>query len=1016
MRFARILGSFVCAILFMFCALARLAVAVDDRQGMLDQFSTPPADCYPQTRWWWMGNALTKEEISWQLREMQSQGIRGVEQISMGPVYEKGNVPYLSDAFFDLLRHAVSEARRLDMTVSLNFGGEGWIWGGDWIPLEERNQNLLSSSMLIKGPVRVDTTLPTEATINPRDIPRSFRTIKAEDRLVTVVVGKLLNDVLDPKSLRVVTDCMKGRQLVWDAPEGSWRVMAFWSTLPDNSNAVNHIDKKAMTHYVDTLGEKYLAALGNDLGTKIESLFGDSFEVPIYRNGFYWCDSLPAEFRTRKGYDLFELLPALWWDVGTLSPKVRYDVNDVLHQMGMEAFFDTFTTWCKAHGVKSRVQPYGFVTDTLEGAGAVDIPETEITAGEKDAAPWFDTRIWPREYVASGAHLYGRNIVSAETYTYLHWEPYRATLEELKIASDMYLRAGVNRFNNHGFLASPERDIAPTRGFYPAIHISPDNVWWPYYHVLSDYIARSCYLLRQGTPCADVAIYSPTANQWTQDILNARKWTRNFEWGELGRLIISNGYAYDLVNDDALQRLSTPEGQTLQIGDMAYKVLLVPNIAAIPLKSLQRIEAYVAQGGVVIALERIPDTSCGMQNWEKEDQEVRDLASRLFKKPVGRDRQNHDVLTGKQSYGKGTTYWIERVMDRRDALDKHSSVLDPFLRVLRNHVTPDMTIDFVREDLRENDGLCFNHRKQDRRDIYFVTNVQDRPIEMPLGFRVTGAVPWQWNPYTGQSQALHVFQERDGLTWLPVRLAPYEATFLVFEKGEKRPHASSTSLTWIESMDEHGVKGWTDREGEHTVNMETGGCYRTNVELVPAPIAFPAPWQLILESPTFERMDMKLNELVSWTDLPQAMHFSGTGVYTLDFNLPKHYVRDNIRLYLDLGDVGNVAEVILNGKPVGIVWMKGQRLEVTKQALGGKNHIEIRVTNTLINRVSGLKEFPPVPKELQPRLGHGLTDTGSSAQALLGFKPLPRSGLLGPVEIHPYKHVSITLDPKHVQK
>ena len=80
----------------------------------------------------------------------------------------------------------------------------------------------------------------------------------------------------------------------------------------------------------------------------------------------------------------------------------------------------------------------------------------------------------------------------------MHWEPYRATLEELKIAGDMFLLAGANKFVNSGFIASPERDIAPSRGFYAAIHISPDNVWWPYYHFLSDYVARCCYLLRQG--------------------------------------------------------------------------------------------------------------------------------------------------------------------------------------------------------------------------------------------------------------------------------------------------------------------------------------------------------------------------------------------------------------------------------------------------------------------------------------------------------------------------------------
>ena len=123
---------------------------------------------------------------------------------------------------------------------------------------------------------------------------------------------------------------------------------------------------------------------------------------------------------------------------------------------------------------------------------------------------------------------------------------------------------------------------------------------------------------------------------------------------------------------------------------------------------------------------------------------------------------------------------------------------------------------------------------------------------------------------------------------------------------------------------------------------------------------------------------------------------------------PSHYARfPVIRLELDLGDVGNVAEVAVNGKPAGTVWMRGQCLDITSLAVEGTNQLTVRVTNTLINRVSGLKEFPPVPEELRARLGRGVHDDQSPAHALLGYNPLPRSGLLGPVEIRAYKRVTL---------
>jgi hypothetical protein len=163
----------------------------------------------------------------------------------------------------------------------------------------------------------------------------------------------------------------------------------------------------------------------------------------------------------------------------------------------------------------------------------------------------------------------------------------------------------------------------------------------------------------------------------------------------------------------------------------------------------------------------------------------------------------------------------------------------------------------------------------------------------------------------------------------------------------------------------------------------------------------------VLESPVFSRVELNPDELVSWTDSLETKHFSGTGVYTTTVNLPPGYVGEDTRLVLELGDVGNVAEVSLNGKSAGVIWMRGQTLDITSLAVEGDNQLEVRVTNTLINRVSGLKEFPPVPEELRERLGNGLHEDDAPAHELLGYTPLPRSGLLGPVEIRPYKRVTL---------
>ena len=112
-----------------------------------------------------------------------------------------------------------------------------------------------------------------------------------------------------------------------------------------------------------------------------------------------------------------------------------------------------------------------------------------------------------------------------------------------------------------------------------------------------------------------------------------------------------------------------------------------------------------------------------------------------------------------------------------------------------------------------------------------------------------------------------------------------------------------------------------------------------------------------------------------------------------------------MKLFLDLGKVGNIAEVSLNGKNVGMTWMRGQKLEVTEAVKSGKNMLTILVTNTLINRISAMKEPPAVPAELVSQFGSGNVTNEKPRE--FGFKPLPASGLLGPVQLIPVKELNV---------
>jgi len=215
---------------------ATVALPVDwaECEEWKERFRDPPPDCWPQTYWCWPGNAVTRKEISWELEQMHEHNIGGVLLNSaMPPVYEKGNLAYLADEYLAMVQHTAQTAARLNMKVNINFG-EHWVFGGYWVPPQDRSQSLVPAAIDVRGPRLFNEALPRfrkAADHRGEIIPAA---IPDEEKLIAVVAGKLPEDGLDAPScidgstLLELTSRVAGRHLTWQVPEGRWRVMAFW--------------------------------------------------------------------------------------------------------------------------------------------------------------------------------------------------------------------------------------------------------------------------------------------------------------------------------------------------------------------------------------------------------------------------------------------------------------------------------------------------------------------------------------------------------------------------------------------------------------------------------------------------------------------------------------------------------------------------------------------------------------------------------------------------------------------
>jgi Glycosyl hydrolases family 2, sugar binding domain len=150
------------------------------------------------------------------------------------------------------------------------------------------------------------------------------------------------------------------------------------------------------------------------------------------------------------------------------------------------------------------------------------------------------------------------------------------------------------------------------------------------------------------------------------------------------------------------------------------------------------------------------------------------------------------------------------------------------------------------------------------------------------------------------------------------------------------------------------------------------------------------PWKVAFEPGRGAPATITLENLISWTDSTDAgvKYFSGAGIYSKTVQASPEWFKKGTKLWLNLGDVKNMAEVTVNGKSLGIVWHTPYRVEVTSVLKPGANEVKIKVINAWVNRLIG---------DQQP----GATRyTFADVKPYRANSPLLSSGLLGPVHIY----------------
>ena len=578
--------------LFACCGFAAVALA--------QNWPTVTNEAKPGARWWWLGSAVDKENLQWNLKQYADHGIGSVE---ITPIYgvqgnEANNIPYLSDKWMSMLRETQTYGKAYGIEIDMATG-TGWPFGGPWVPLEESANRVIFVDTVFCG--KVIKGLPLA--------------VAAKDRKNSRLQKVMAYGPIDGYRVVVdVTDNVADGKLTWTAPvDTDWRIIAVYirygvmkvkRAAPGGEGLViDHFDRTAVANYL-----KHIETAFERTGTPYpRTFFNDSYEV----SEATWTPTLFQEFEKRRLYRLEEHLPELIdGDVKTVA-----DYRETLGDLLLENFTQQWTAWAHSHGATTRNQAHGSPANLIDCYAAVDIPEIEgfglsefgIKGLRTDPGKTRknDSDYSMFKYAPSAAHVCGKPYTSSETFTWLT-EHFRTSLSQLKPDLDLMFCAGVNHMYFHGTCYSPKDDPWPGWKFYASIDMSPTNSIWRDAPYFMQYVERCQSFLQWGQPDNDFLVYLPVRDMWQK---NPKKLLMQFSIHAMGKLapefiktildIDRAGFDCDYISERLLMGVTYKNGMLETAAGTRYKGLIIPGSGNMPEAVKTHINALKALGAKI---------------------------------------------------------------------------------------------------------------------------------------------------------------------------------------------------------------------------------------------------------------------------------------------------------------------------------------------------------------------------------------------------------------------------------
>ncbi len=556
---------------------------------------------------------------------------------------------------------------------------------------------------------------------------------RTENQAMTPIGQPTANMVVDKSKIINLSDKMDAKgNLIASLPEGKWTIMRFGytSTGAVNSPASDEgrglecdkFSREAFLIHYNAFSKKVIDNAKSIAPNAMQYIEIDSYEM----GGQNWTKGYNSIFKKEKGYDIVPFLPLFagrFVESAQATEAVLYDVRQLNCDLMTKNYFAYFTELCAKDGVKSYIEPYGFgpVNDLDVGKYAT------INMGEF----WMNREMNMVQSAVSASHIYGKNVISAESFTSTPEINWKGNPAMAKNSGDLSWTYGINEFMFHRFAHQPNTQVKPgmTMGRW-GFHFDRAQTWWE--NAGADwfkYIARGQYLLRQGVPVSDLLVFIG------EGAPNSVYLRSNFEPQ------IPNNVNYDCVNTDVLLNRIQLKNKLMVLPEgTQYKALVLKGCEQLSLKTLKRI-SEISKAGIPVIGPR-PTTLAGYTVAEEDKKAFASLVNEIWGNAnVYTDYNWNEVLT-------------------------------------KEGITPDFSV-AGRNDIK------FSHRSTENEEVYFIFNPDSVQQMFECKFRVDGKIPELWNPMTGESHKTAQFIGDNGNTKVWIKLQAGESMFVVFKESAK---------------------------------------------------------------------------------------------------------------------------------------------------------------------------------------------------------------------------------------